>query len=604
MKNQKIAFVVIVFILSFWGLRKSGSAAVEDWRSKVDPVILATSENSQPVEFIVVMQAQADLSPAALLATKGKKGQFVFDELTAVADQSQASIQNYLASKNVPYQSFWITNMLLVEGDTAVIQAIAQRSDVARLVSNPALKFDEPTAQIVDEGSHAVTTVEWGVAKINADDVWALGYTGQGVVVAGQDTGYMWDHAALKMSYQGWNGLTADHNYNWHDAIHEIDSHNSGSNPCGLNLTVPCDDHGHGTHTMGTISGDDGGTNQIGVAPGAEWIACRNMERGWGTPTTYAECLQWFIAPTDLNNTNPDPSKAPHVINNSWSCPADEGCTDPAILQTAVENVRAAGIFMAVSAGNSGSSCSTINTPAAIYDASYSIGATSSNDAIASFSSRGPVLVDGSGRFKPDVSAPGVSVRSSTYDGGYGLKSGTSMASPHVAGAVALLISADPTLAGQVDKIEQILRNTAVPLTSTQTCGGISGSQSPNHTFGYGRIDVLAAVNHILSPPDAVAPVVDIMLDESNLMLNWDYDRANCQFAVYRSDNLPYFTPAPALHLATMWADTNLFVDDSAPLPVGDPAVNANYQVQANNCGVDTAVSNTVGEFDFALITP
>ena len=143
--------------------------------------------------------------------------------------------------------------------------------------------------------------------------------------------------------------LARNHNYNWHDSIH------SGGGSCGADSPAPCDDFGHGTHTMGTMVGDDGGTNKIGVAPRRKWIGCRNMDQGVGTPATYTECFQWFIAPTDLPNQNPDPSKAPHVINNSWGCPPSEGCTDPTVLQTVVENTRAAGIEVVVSAGNAGS---------------------------------------------------------------------------------------------------------------------------------------------------------------------------------------------------------------------------------------------------------
>ena len=158
---------------------------------------------------------------------------------------------------------------------------------------------------------------------------------------------------------------------------------------------------GHGTHTMGTMVGDDGAGNQVGMAPGARWIGCRNMDQGNGTPTTYSECYQWFIAPTDLAGANPNPAMAPDVISNSWSCPASEGCTDPNVMLTVVDNVRAAGILSSHSAGNSGSACSTVNAPAGIYDSSYTVGSTTNSDAISSFSSRGPVTVDGSNRRSP-----------------------------------------------------------------------------------------------------------------------------------------------------------------------------------------------------------
>jgi subtilisin family serine protease len=310
---------------------------------------------------------------------------------------------------------------------------------------------------------------------------WSAGVTGQGVVVGGQDTGYQWTHPALKNHYRGWNGVSADHNYNWHDAIH------SGGGVCGPDSPQPCDDTDHGTHTMGTMVGDDGGSNQIGMAPGAKWMGCRNMDQGVGAPSTYAECFQWFVAPTDLNDQNPDPSKAPDVINNSWGCPTSEGCNNPNVLRPVVENTRAAGIVVVVSAGNSGSGCGTVNTPAAIYDASFSVGSVNSQNNISSFSSRGPVTLDGSQRLKPDVSAPGENIRSSV-PGGYAFFSGTSMAGPHVVGLVALAISAQSCFRGDVDALEQYVKAHALARTTSQQCGGIPGSSIPNNTYGYGAL--------------------------------------------------------------------------------------------------------------------
>src|SRR4030095_10174593 len=127
---------------------------------------------------------------------------------------------------------------------------------------------------------------------------------------------------------------------------------------------------------------------QVGVAPGAKWIGCRNMDQGNGTPATYMECFQFFIAPTDSAGANPNPTLRPHVMNNSWGCPPSEGCAANT-LRTIVENTEATGIFVEVSAGNAGPSCSTVNDPPAIYAASYSTGAlTTGTNSVVGFSKR------------------------------------------------------------------------------------------------------------------------------------------------------------------------------------------------------------------------
>ncbi len=472
-------------------------AAVSD---KISPALDRAFERSATgrAEMLIVLAEQADLSPARQQVGREARGRFVYDSLTATAARTQGPLLAELARLGAPSRPFWAANFIWTEGDAALAETLAERDDVARLDTNPQMVLEPPTIDLFQAPAEAPAAVEWNIAKVNADDVWGLGYTGQGAVIAGQDTGYKWDHAALKGEYRGWNGSSANHNYNWHDAIH------SGGGSCGPDSTQPCDDQGHGTHTMGTMVGDDGAGNQVGMAPGARWIGCRNMNVGVGTPTTYIECFQWFIAPTDLAGLNPDPAMAPDVINNSWGCPADEGCNPAnfAVMQAVVENVRAAGIFVAVSAGNDGSACSTVNTPAAIYDASFSVGATDVSDLIAGFSSRGPVTVDGSNRMKPDISAPGVNIRSSTRDGSYqGGWDGTSMAGPHVAGLVGLMVSAVPAVAGDVTRIEDLIRESANHPTFGGQCGVTAGIY-PNNTFGAGRIDALAAVNLLLSQAD------------------------------------------------------------------------------------------------------
>jgi uncharacterized repeat protein (TIGR01451 family) len=455
----------------------------------------ATAKGDE-TEFLVVMAEQADLSAAATRSTREERLHYVHDTLREVALRSQAPLRAELDVAGVDYRSFYVVNVLVVKGDRALVTRLATRPDVARIAANPRVRQTLPEPRPAGVRPLVPQAVEWGVRNVNADDVWALGYTGQGVVVAGQDTGYDWDHPALVNQYRGYNGVTATHDYNWHDAIHTNDPHTPAGNPCGFDSPEPCDDHDHGTHTMGTIVGDDGGSNQIGVAPGARWIGCRNMEEGWGTPATYIECFEFFIAPYPVGGnpvSDSVPSLAPHVINNSWTCPSSEGCAWDT-LQEVVENVRAAGIVVVASAGNSGSACSTVSNPPAIYDAAFSVGATDSSDNIAGFSSRGPVTRDGSGRLKPDVSAPGVSVRSSRRGSGYVSMSGTSMAGPHVAGVMALLWSAAPVLIGDVDGTEQIIAQTARPRTTTQGCGGDGPDDVPNNVYGWGIVDALAAV--------------------------------------------------------------------------------------------------------------
>ncbi|HWL87823.1 MAG TPA: S8 family serine peptidase [Polyangiaceae bacterium] len=452
------------------------------------------TEGHAPTSVLVYLKGSADLSPSVALASRQERAVSVHQRLVDHAKNAQGPLLAWLAQKGIHATPFHIVNAVLVDdASPGLLRQVAARADVAKLLVDKVVPLKRLPK---DDAAEAIVpnTVGSNITATGAPRVWnELHFNGAGVVVAGQDTGVDWTHPALKSHYRGWNGTTADHRFSWHDAIHSGD----GSNSCGYNLSAPCDDDAHGTHTMGTMVGDDGAGNQVGMAPGAKWIACRNMDSGNGKPSTYIECSQWFLAPyaQGADPSSGDPSKAPDVINNSWGCPSSEGCSGSDLVP-AIHALSAAGIVFVASAGNSGSSCGSISDqPATDSPDTLSVGAYShTSGAIASFSSRGPSTLDN--KLGPDVTAPGVNIRSSVPGGSFQSGwSGTSMAGPHVVGEIALLLSAVPSLRGNVAAITQAVTSTATAKTSSQTCGGVRGSSVPNNTWGFGVIDAFKAVS-------------------------------------------------------------------------------------------------------------
>ncbi|MFH8735012.1 MULTISPECIES: S8 family serine peptidase [unclassified Streptomyces] len=453
--------------------------------AKIDSSLRSAVAKGGDAKFFVVLKDQADLSGAKKQKTHAAKAKAAYKELRAHAADSQKSLTSFLDKEKVGHKDYWIANTIQVTGDEALVNELAKRSDVASVVKEQKFKLDDSetsdkkvtksrtTSAGTDSSASGDDTPEWGIADIKADQVWKqYEDRGEGIVIASVDSGVQYDHPDLVKQYRGNNGDgTFTHDYNFYDP--------SGNCPSD---GTPCDNNGHGTHTMGTMVGKNG----IGVAPNAKWIAAK----GCGTEYCYDDDLlaagQWILAPTDHNGQNPRPDLAPNIVNNSWGNPD----SNTPFYQDILDAWNSAGIFEAFAAGNDGDgkTCSTTHPPGAQVS-SYGVGAYDSAGKIASFSGFGPSPIDGSA--KPNISAPGVNVPSTWPGSSYKTISGTSMATPHVAGAVALLWSAAPSLIGNIDETRKLLNEGAIDVDDTH-CGGTAGM---NNVWGEGKLDILASVD-------------------------------------------------------------------------------------------------------------
>ncbi|MEV6203570.1 S8 family serine peptidase [Streptomyces sp. NPDC051771] len=457
------------------------AAATSPRQARVDSAVLDAVAAGAESRFFVVLKDRADLSGARRAKGHGARAKAAFEALRAEAADSQRPLRAFLDRKKVGYESYWIANTLLVTtADKSLVEELAARADVAGIVEEQTYRLDgveaasqaaAPTEAGSDADAAADVTPGWGVADIKADQVWdQYGDRGEGIVIANIDSGVQYDHPALAGAYRGNLGDGSfSHDYNWYDPTGQ----------CGTGGT-PCDNNGHGTHTMGTMVASGG----VGVAPGATWIAAKGCESSSCSDSSLLAAGQWILAPTDRNGQNPRPDLAPDIVNNSW------GGGDTTFYQDTVEAWNSAGIFEAFAAGNDGDgvTCSTANAPGSQAPA-YGVGAYDSTGKIASFSGFGPSLVDGSA--KPNISAPGVGIRSTWPGSAYNTINGTSMATPHVAGAVALLWSEAPSLIGDIDATRALLNGSARDVDDTH-CGGTAGM---NNVWGEGKLDVLGAVD-------------------------------------------------------------------------------------------------------------
>ena len=431
--------------------------------------------------LFVILKGQADLSSIRQISDIDERRTAAYQMLVQLANETQAGLRNTFDKFGVEYTPYYLVNAMEVRGGTLVRLFLSTHPEVDRVIPSPRLRpVSSGESLVTISGAEAAPTgVQWNVSMIGADRVWEeFGVRGEGIVIGQSDSGADVNHPELKESYRG---NQSGNDYNWLDPWNGKPS--------------PYDDGGHGTHTLGTIVGQNG----IGIAPGATWFACANLNRNLANPALYLDCMQFMLAPYPQDG-DPfragDPTLAADVLNNSWGCPDLEGC-DPNALLDAANHLRDAGIFVVVSTGNDGPSCSTVSAPLSLYDSVFSVGAIDRSGDMAVFSSRGPVTADDSRRMKPDIAAPGVDILSSLPGGTYGSNSGTSMAGPHVAGAVALLWSADPSLVGDIDRTEQLLIQAADPYTGSTGIGCFAGDV-PNAAYGYGVLDVYEAVEMAL----------------------------------------------------------------------------------------------------------
>ncbi|GIH17586.1 hypothetical protein Raf01_57580 [Rugosimonospora africana] len=397
--------------------------------------------------LFVVMRTQADLSDLSGIADPGARRTEVYRRLVDTANRTQAGLRHDLARAHLPFTPYYLVNGIEVDGGPAARAWLSTRSDVGRVLLSPHLRPVPGRGAPFAPDAPAPDGPQWNITMVEADRVWATGDTGKGVVIGTSDTGVDSTVPALAGSFRGGDD-------SWYDPWN--------------GTRTPTDHNGHGTHTIASALGRGG----VGVAPGAQWIGCVNLDRDLGNPADYLACLQFMLAPfrhggDPLRDGNP--ARGANVLTNSWGCTGEEGCDRGALLP-AIDALTAAGVFVVASSGNTGPRCSSITDPPAPYADTFTVGAVDSTGTVADFSSRGPVP----GAAKPDILAPGAKVVSAVPGGGYAEMSGTSMASPHVAGVVALVWAANPRLVGDIAGTARILRQTATG-ASGDGCGDRAG---------------------------------------------------------------------------------------------------------------------------------
>lgn len=451
----------------------------------------------------IILNEQADaqelMRMADVFPTKAERREFVVNTLKRQAEDSQAGLVDYLKAlkhnglvENI--KPLWIVNSVSCFATQEAIDQISQRKDILTYYVCEEFQCLDDESVMPDERGDNREIAE-NIVKVNADQVWELGYTGEDVLVALIDTGVRLDHADLQGRL--WDGGAEYPNHGYDFYSHDND---------------PSDTHGHGTHVAGTIVGTGVSGTQTGVAPGATLMVLKvfHGDDNLSEVTMWIEAMQFAV------------EHGADVMNMSLGQPLPDSGVK-LMMRQACDNTLAAGVVAAVCAGNSRQIQMLAPVPYNIWSPGdcppphlhedqmvngggtscvVCVGAVNNSDVLGDFSSEGPATWSGVapyndypyssgsstniGLIRPDVCAPGVNVKSLDFNttNGYCLKSGTSMATPCVAGVIALMLSKDHELTPE--QIDEILERTAVPLSAHKS-----------NDFGSGRIDALAAVNAI-----------------------------------------------------------------------------------------------------------
>ncbi len=470
------AIAVCVYILALVTTAAPAGASLQAPPPLLEARTAGWLQQSGPQEVTTVLVGLRDDGTLAQTdrirpLARGDRRERVFSLLRGRTERNKTEVDAFLRrhNKTASVQSLHVFTSFNGFSITTTRETIALFKDWER-VRTIALErtkvLDQPEPATAPAASSGVP---WNISKIGADSVQAaLGITGQGVVVGSLDTGARVTHQLLRDSYKCASG---SHAACWRDTV--------------SNSATPIDNNGHGSHTLGIVVGANG----VGVAPGAKWIACKAFgAQGEFTISSIIACFDWFLAPGGSS------ANAPDVVLNSWALSGEEAFD----LQQPLQSWLNAGIYPVFAMGNTGPGCGTVGAPAA-FDNATAVGASDTADTIASISGRGP---SPSSRIKPDLVAPGIDILSAATDSDTATaqKSGTSMATAHVAGLAALMLDANPLLTPE--QLPILMKQSAAPIAST-SCGGSGGA---NNSSGWGRIRALEAVQAALSGSPTATP--------------------------------------------------------------------------------------------------